>query len=333
MAMAHPLISVVVPAYNAGRWIDRTLASIQGQTWREIEIIVVDDGSSDDTVVRVERAAAADRRIRLVRQTNAGPAVARNRGLRECRGVFVAPVDADDLWAPDNLAQQAAALMARPDAAFAFARSLWIDADDRILAPPSDDKPPVCTYQALLEDNFIGNGSACVFRRAALEAIGGYDERYCGGGEDWLLTLKLAAMAAFVCVPSYLIGYRQSAATFSATRSAEMCDAHVRIVAEMQRSGPKLAAISFARARTRGLIWYLPRLRRSGNWRALLHYASIAFLANPFWFEDARARRFVAGAVRRRLGAPAATPASYAGPAFQVCRPLAAAAPATEGVA
>jgi glycosyltransferase involved in cell wall biosynthesis len=109
--MAHPLISVVVPAYNAGRWIDRTLASIQGQTWREIEVIVVDDGSSDDTVARVERAAAADRRIRLVRQANAGPAVARNRGLRECRGVFVAPVDADDLWAPDNLAQQAAALL------------------------------------------------------------------------------------------------------------------------------------------------------------------------------------------------------------------------------
>ncbi|MBU6372125.1 MAG: glycosyltransferase family 2 protein [Alphaproteobacteria bacterium] len=299
MSLSHPLISVIVPAFNAARWIDRTLASIQAQTHREIEILVVDDGSTDDTVDHVLRVAATDSRIRLVRQANAGPAAARNRGIRESRGVFVAPIDADDLWAPDNLERQVTALILRPDAAFCLARSYWLDEDDRLLAPASNAPLPECSFQSLLEDNFIGNGSACVFRRAHLDAVGGYDERYGGGGEDWLLTLSLAARAPFVCVDDYLIGYRQGAETFSARKAEAMCAALLRIIDEMRRKGPPLPAASYRRARTRGLIWNMPRLRRAGAWLAILRYGATAFLANPDWRKDPRAQAFVAGVLQR----------------------------------
>lgn len=309
MSNAQPLISVIVPAFNAARWIDRTLASIQAQTHREMEIIVVDDGSTDDTVALVLQAAASDPRIRLIRQANAGPAAARNRAIRDSRGVFVAPIDADDLWAPDNIERQVTALILRPDAAFCLARSYWLDADDRLLAPASDAPLPECSFQNLLEDNFIGNGSACVFRRAHLDAVGGYDERYGGGGEDWLLTLTLAARAPFVAVDDYLIGYRQSAETFSARKAEAMCTALLRIIDEMRRKGPRLPASSYARARTRGLIWNMPRLRRSGAWLAIVRFGAMAFLGNPRWREDPRARAFVAGALGRKK--PARAPEAY----------------------
>lgn len=306
MTMAHPLITVIVPAYNAARWIERTLSSIQAQTHREIEILVIDDGSSDDTPELVARRAADDPRIRLIRQANAGPAAARNHGIRESRGVFIAPIDADDLWAPDNLERQVTALILRPDAGFCLARSYWLDEADRLLAPASDAPLPDCTFQNLLEDNFIGNGSACVFRRAHLDAVGGYDERYGGGGEDWLLTLTLAARAPFVCVDDYLIGYRQSGETFSARKAEAMCAALVRIIDEMRRKGPPLPAASYRRARTRGLIWNMPRLRRAGAWLAVLRYGAIAFLMNPHWPQEPLARAFVASVLGRRRPAPTA---------------------------
>lgn len=100
------LVSVVIPAYNAESTIDDTLRSVRGQTHRELEIIVVDDGSTDRTTSVVKAHAAADGRVTLIAQENAGVAAARNAGWQSARSAFIAFVDADDLWAPSKIERQ-----------------------------------------------------------------------------------------------------------------------------------------------------------------------------------------------------------------------------------
>ena len=104
--MSSPVVSVIVPAYNAARFIGEALTSLRNQTLADIEIIVIDDASTDDTAEHVERAALIDPRIRLLRQlTNAGPSAARNRGFAEACGRWIALLDADDTYRPERLAR------------------------------------------------------------------------------------------------------------------------------------------------------------------------------------------------------------------------------------
>src|SRR5579864_8402353 len=129
------LVSVIIPAYNAERFLRYTLASAQAQTYEHVEIIVVDDGSTDSTVDIALAAAAADKRVRVLRQENLGVAAARNRALGESRGDFIAPLDADDVWHPQNLALQVAALkVARSTTAVSYAWSVVIDERGRFRA-------------------------------------------------------------------------------------------------------------------------------------------------------------------------------------------------------
>ena len=133
LAPAELLVSVVVPAYNAGATIDATLDSVRAQSYRHLEILVVDDGSSDDTAARVERHAAADPRVRLLRQPNAGVAAARNLGLRAARGAYVAPIDADDLWHPHKVERQVRMLEHGPPAlGMVYTWYAVIDAEGRV---------------------------------------------------------------------------------------------------------------------------------------------------------------------------------------------------------
>lgn len=109
---AHPLVSVLIPCYNAGRWIRETLESVLAQTWPNIEIIVVDDGSSDDSAAVIERFYS--RRVKLIKQQNAGAAAARNRAFNESSGEYIQYLDADDLLSPRKIELQLARLAVNP---------------------------------------------------------------------------------------------------------------------------------------------------------------------------------------------------------------------------
>lgn len=108
----HPLVSCVVPVFNGAPFLVDAVASIEAQTWRPIEIIIVDDGSTDGTP---DVIGAMGTRVRALRQENAGPAAARNAGLRMARGEFVAFLDSDDEWLPHKLGMQIARFEARPE--------------------------------------------------------------------------------------------------------------------------------------------------------------------------------------------------------------------------
>lgn len=218
------LVSVIVPAYNAEATLDETLRSVRGQTHRALEIIVVDDGSTDSTRALAERHAAADARVRVLRQTNAGVAAARNAGWQQARSPFIAFVDADDLWAPAKIERQLAALHAGGDrVGLVYCWFARIDAASRIVGLHDGPLWRGDVTQPILQSNFVGNGSAALVRRDALVAAGGFDvglqARGAHGCEDYQLYCRVAERWHFALVPERLVGYRQLPDNMSSDRA------------------------------------------------------------------------------------------------------------------
>ena len=292
-----PLVSVVVPAYNAAWSLDETLASICAQTYRQIEVLVVDDGSTDATAEMVAAWSQRDPRVRLITKPNGGVASARNLGMREARGTYVAPIDADDLWEPDNLEHQVAALEAAgPDASMAFARTVFIDQQGRPLpsavwcpweSQTDTPKPPETDFRGLLLRNSVANGSAAVFRRDRMLEAGGYDEglRAAGGQgvEDWKLILTMAASGRVVYVPAPTVRYRMSNSSMSRAIPA-MRRGVLMVIEHARQHGPRLAPWTYWHARTLMLVWMLPRAVRSGQWLEVIGLAVRAYVMNPLWW-------------------------------------------------
>lgn len=199
---ATPAVSVVIPAYNAASFIRRAIDSVLVQTAADLELLVVDDGSSDATL---QVLAGYGSRLRAVPQANAGPAAARNRGLAEACGRYVAFLDADDWWLPDKLRQQVALLDSRPEIGFCSTATRVVHAD----GTPAGDWPCGDIGTSLLETLFVqaaavsGSTSGVLARRELLLAAGGFDERL-RGFEDPDLWIRLAARAGYACVPQPL---------------------------------------------------------------------------------------------------------------------------------
>lgn len=207
-------MTVIVPAYNAAATIGDTLQSVIAQDHRDFELIIVDDGSSDNTADIVRRFCEAEPRARLVTQANGGVARARNRGLAEARARWVAPVDADDIWHPGHLSSLLAlAHTSAPGTAMLFAQSRHIDVRSNVLLSPDPRHiaGPALAWMAMR--NIVGNGSALLLNRVVTLAVGGYDARLrdagCEGCEDYLLQLRLAARHPIASTPLYTVGYRQ----------------------------------------------------------------------------------------------------------------------------
>jgi glycosyltransferase involved in cell wall biosynthesis len=212
-----------VPAYNAAGTLSRTLLSASRQTYRDLEILVVDDGSTDDTARIVQGMAEQDDRIRLLRKANGGVASARNLGIKASRGEFVATLDADDLWHPTKIEKQIACFAAEgPDCGLVYAPFRVIDMNDRVLSSWTMPRLDGWMFLRHAHLNVVGCGSSTLFRRSILETVGGYEPslraRGAEGCEDYLLQLQIATRYRFGVVPEYLIGYRRSRGSMSSRR-------------------------------------------------------------------------------------------------------------------
>jgi hypothetical protein len=216
------LVSVIIPAYNAASTLGETLDSVRRQTHRRLEVIVVDDGSQDRTAEIAEAHAAEDGRIRLIRKENGGVARARNAGATASRADYLAPVDADDLWHPEKIARQLAALRAAgPEAGYAYTYCRHIDGASRVIQDAGGRTEGAAFLRSVL-GNFVGNGSSLLIRRVAFDSVGGYDPSLRDAGlqgcEDYLLQMLIARHWRIVCVPAYLTGYRRAEGTMSDDR-------------------------------------------------------------------------------------------------------------------
>lgn len=211
--LSNTLVSAIIPAYNAERTFAETLASVAAQSHAPIEIIIVDDGSTDATAAIAQSFCAGEPRARLIRQPNSGVAAARNAAIAACTGTFVAPIDADDVWHPDYLAALVAkAETTRPAPGFVYAWYRRIDEAGDIIHSGHSDNVDGSALQRMGFRNLVGNGSGLLIARAALVEAGGYDPRLRAEGsegtEDLLLQLEIAARYPIASVPAFLVGYR-----------------------------------------------------------------------------------------------------------------------------
>ena len=164
-----PTASIVIPAYNVAATIRATVESALAQSFDNFEVIVVDDGSTDETPRIL--ASINHPRLRVIRQANRGLAGARNGGIAAARGRYVGFLDGDDLWAPGKLAAHVAHLEARPQVGVSFSASRLIDDEDRPIGLNQSPKLRRIAPEHILRRNPVGNGSAPVIRRAALDAV------------------------------------------------------------------------------------------------------------------------------------------------------------------
>jgi glycosyltransferase involved in cell wall biosynthesis len=214
-----PVVSVIMPAYNAAEYIETAIASALKQTFTDLELIVVDDGSSDRTAAIVEAAAARDPRVRLVRQANGGVSQARNAALRIAGGRYFALLDSDDLWSPFFLQAQVDILETRPDVAIVTANAVFLGGPrhGQPVRPCPDSRPDPTPASIIADETSVF--IMCVFRRAVYEAIGGFDEAK-RTNEDYDYWLRAASAGfRFLRNDMPLAQYRSHSASLSANES------------------------------------------------------------------------------------------------------------------
>ncbi len=280
-----PLVSVVIPAFNASEFISETLESVIAQTYTNLQIIVVDDGSTDDTATIVNRYAEIDSRITMIRQDNAGVAAARNAGIHKSTGPLVVPLDADDTCFPDRIAEQAEAMRkSGPETGVIYSWSARIDVDSNLTDRINASRYEGDVVPELLFGNIVGNASASMIRRECFERVGDYDtsffERDAQGCEDRDLYLRIAEHYRFTVVKKIHVGYRQTSQAMSCDH-ARMRRSHDVMVERLRARSPYLSR-KLLRQSDAFFLLYLGRISRVGNdARASLAYFLKAAIKDP----------------------------------------------------
>lgn len=264
-----PEVTVVVPAYNAALTLARTLDSVHNQTFTDMEIFVVDDGSTDETPTIAAAFAAKDQRIKIVRQENAGVAAARNRGLFAASGRFVSWIDSDDIWHPAKIEKQLAVFhQAAIPLSFVYTGYRLIDKDDRVI-PNFRTLADVSghTLCRQIATNFFSNVSSIMVPTHLAQRFGGHDSRLrewgIEGSEDLLLQLQLATIGPAGCCQEALVGYRRHHCNMSLdfSRSAKSNQMAIELIAQMRPGVPDWV-FRLGRARTVGYCLHLLKSKR-----------------------------------------------------------------------
>jgi glycosyltransferase involved in cell wall biosynthesis len=274
-AKAVPAVSVVVPCFNGGCFLDGTMAALERQTFRDFEVIIVDDGSTDDLTAR--KLAQLDGQARIVRQTNKGAAAARNTGIREARADIVFTFDCDDSIEPTFLAETVAALQAAPaDVGMAFTYTRLTGAESGVL-------PRYFNRFDLLFSNIVS--TALVLRKNSWRAAGGYDETMRQGYEDWEFSLRLAR-AGFrgigIAKPLYLYRVASDQETSSISSSIHVKRLYAKLWREIRnRHAESYRPLALLR------LWWASRdgTGRVALWKGLMGCALALVLPDTLFNE------------------------------------------------
>ncbi|KAF0675902.1 glycosyltransferase family 2 protein [Profundibacterium mesophilum] len=275
LPVTGPLVSVIIPTFDRAHLAERAVASVLGQTWRALELLVVDDGSRDDTGARLARIT--DPRLRVIRQENGGVASARNRGIAQARGDWIAFLDSDDTWHPEKLSRQMAVMLPLP------ARVGFCHTGLEIAEPGGSVLRHAAAQGRIFEPALLDNPvraptSSGLVRREVLNVIGGFDPSL-PAIEDWDWLQRAARLYDVAAIPEPLALYRDDGAD--------------------QRSKAFRANMT-----ARDMLWERNRhaLRRSGQAHAYLMESARRELREPAG-SAREGRKLVLSAVMEKPGA------------------------------
>ena len=277
---AAPLVSVVVPAYNAENYLAYTVESVIAQTLDSWQCLIVDDGSTDDTAAIARELCARDSRIQLVQQSNAGVSAARNLGLEhsDARAEWVAFLDADDLWEPQALELLVEALRAAPNAVAAHGYAYYIDENGariwpgvleqdgrqryqlkgrRILRRDTDEPT---TFAMTTVHHTITTPGCVLIRRDALLRVGGFDPTFQISA-DWDCWIRLTRLSDLIFVNKALLAYRRHNNNMSSDRRNAIAEVRKLRSRAIDSPDNSPAQHQTARRAYRAFYWYQAQRR------------------------------------------------------------------------
>jgi glycosyltransferase involved in cell wall biosynthesis len=287
MTPSRPLISIVIPCYNAAAFIVATLHSVQAQTCTDWEALIVDDGSSDASPGIVADMARHDSRLRLLRCAHQGVSAARNLGVQQSRGDYIALLDADDLWEVDKLAAHLSHLHAHPQVGVSFSRAAFMDVHGRLTGVVSSAPIHGLEIRHFLYENPATTTSSLVARRAVFSEAGGFDEAMSYAEDlEWLVRVQALTGWQIDGIEQPLTRYRCNDAGLSA-RLDQMQSGWERMMMKLHELAPEVVSEHYALAKATHLRYLARRSVRikahpqqgyrymqaslSANWRILLH--------------------------------------------------------------
>jgi glycosyltransferase involved in cell wall biosynthesis len=299
------LVSVVIPSFNARSTIREALMSVQSQTYRNLDIVIVDDASTDGTLDAVADLAETDSRVRLIRrEQNGGIPSTRNIGINASRGVYLSFLDADDLWHPDKIRLQVEKMReCGPEVAVVYSWCTYMDANTRIIpgrvfAGTFEGE----VYTQLLMSNFINN--TWLVRRSCLDAVGHYREDLVTGNEDLQIYLDLAARYDFVVVPQFLTAYR----LLPSSKSHDVWNmraGHKAVLSRAREEHPSLPVWLF-RWSEANQLWFLAfRCLRAGRRGEGIKLLLATFLRDPSFILRPTVRQTFMRAIATQLSGDA----------------------------
>lgn len=278
-------VSVIIPTYNHAQYVVAALESVLGQTLQPDEIIVVNDGSPDDTAERL-RPFVESGRIRYIEQRNSGQGAARNRGLDEAHGKYIAFLDDDDRWPEDKLRWQVESLERHPQAALVYGPHQLLSADGAQIADDANQsahQPLDDAYAAFRRRNWILSVGQALIRADALRAIGGFDPAIWGS-DDWDLYIRLARQGPFLFEPKTALHYRRHASNASSSALRHAVN-HLKVVRRHIGVLNLLLLVRHQREASRyflgRLMTYASNARCEGRYREALKAQGVALTFRP----------------------------------------------------
>jgi len=281
-------VSIILPVYNTARFLGAALQSALNQTYRDLEVIVVNDGSTDGSSEIINRMAALESRIKIVTQENSGVAAARNRGIELATGEFIAPLDSDDLWHPEKISRQLEVMSkSDPDTALVYCWSKKVDESGAVVSnncwPPFKVEGHVLPALSFL--NIVGCGSVPMMRARHLRMVRGYSTKLkrqgCEGCEDWQTYISLSARWKFAAVPMVLVQYRQRADSMS-RNLAQMYCCQNSVIEETFAKYPHLPKYLKRWAEARMDRLHAASAMKNRQMIRALRYGSRALIHDPF---------------------------------------------------
>ncbi|MHC5768216.1 MAG: glycosyltransferase family 2 protein [Nostoc sp.] len=279
-----PKVSIVIPAYNSLKFLPETMESVFKQTFKDFEVLVVNDGSSDDTEHWVSQIA--DPRFKLITQENQGLSGARNTGIAHASGEYIAFLDADDLWEPTKLEKQVLCLEENSEIGLVYTWVALIDENGNFTGRVFKNYAENDVWHKLIEHNIVESGSVAMVRRQCFDTCGVFDRNLRSFVEDWDMWLRIASRYPFKVMKEPLVYYRQHSTSASKNWEAMARSFEIVIEKAFSAAPPEL---QYLKNRSYGfanicLAWK-PLQSRAQDWKiaasfrakALSHYPWICF--------------------------------------------------------
>lgn len=207
MVPSNPKVSVIIPTYNSLKYLSETVESVLNQTYSDFELLIVDDGSTDQTVQWT--GELGDSRVRVISQANQGVCVARNTGIANANGEYIAFLDHDDLWEASKLEKQVCRLDAEPNIGLVHTWMALVDDRGKFIGRIMTSDAEGDVWQQLLEKNTIASSSVMV-RRSCFEKVGMFSPaRELYSVEDWEMWIRIASQYPFAVIREPLLSWRQ----------------------------------------------------------------------------------------------------------------------------